>query len=139
MDRELDKLRNIRIEDYTYNLPDERIAKFPLAEREASKLLIYRGGRIEESRFSEVRRLLRAGQMLVFNNTKVIHARLFFLQGLTRSCDRSVLSRTVSAGRLCSEFCSSCSCEWSCMVGNMKKWKEGSIACDFTYGEATIG
>ena len=91
MDRELDKLRNIRIEDYTYNLPDERIAKFPLAEREASKLLIYRGGRIEESRFSEVRRLLRAGQMLVFN----------------RSCDRSVLSRTVSAGRLCSEFCSS--------------------------------
>ena len=60
MDRELDKLRNIRIEDYTYNLPDERIAKFPLAEREASKLLIYRGGRIEESRFSEVRHLLRA-------------------------------------------------------------------------------
>ena len=52
MDRELDKLRNIRIEDYTYNLPDERIAKFPLAEREASKLLIYRGGRIEESRFA---------------------------------------------------------------------------------------
>ena len=82
MDRELDKLRNIRIEDYTYNLPDERIAKFPLAEREASKLLIYRGGRIEESRFSEVRRI-------------------------DRSCDRSVLSRTVSAGRLCSEFCSS--------------------------------
>lgn len=78
MDRELDKLRNIRIEDYTYNLPDERIAKFPLAEREASKLLIYRGGRIEESRFSEVRHLLGAGQMLVFNNTKVIHARLFF-------------------------------------------------------------
>ena len=78
MDRELDKLRNIRIEDYTYNLSDERIAKFPLAEREASKSLIYRGGRIEESRFSEVRHLLRAGQMLVFNNTKVIHARLFF-------------------------------------------------------------
>lgn len=70
MDRELDKLRNIRIEDYTYNLPDERIAKFPLAEREASKLLIYRGGRIEESRFSEVRRLLRAGQMLVFTIRK---------------------------------------------------------------------
>ena len=64
MDRELDKLRNIRIEDYTYNLPDERIAKFPLAEREASKLLIYRGGWIEESRFSEVRHLLRAGQTI---------------------------------------------------------------------------
>ena len=136
MDRELDKLRNIRIEDYTYNLPDERIAKFPLAEREASKLLIYRGGRIEESRFSEVRRLLRAGQMLVFNNTKVIHARLFFRKATGAVIEVFCLEPYLPVD-YAQNFAARDSCEWSCMVGNLKKWKEGSIACDFTYGEAT--
>ena len=136
MDRELDKLRNIRIEDYTYNLPDERIAKFPLAEREASKLLIYRGGRIEESRFSEVRHLLRAGQMLVFNNTKVIHARLFFRKATGAVIEVFCLEPYLPVD-YAQNFAARDSCEWSCMVGNLKKWKEGSIACDFTYGEAT--
>ena len=136
MDRELDKLRNIRIEDYTYNLPDERIAKFPLAEREASKLLIYRGGRIEESRFSEVRHLLGAGQMLVFNNTKVIHARLFFRKATGAVIEVFCLEPYLPVD-YAQNFAARDSCEWSCMVGNLKKWKEGSIACDFTYGEAT--
>ena len=136
MDRELDKLRNIRIEDYTYNLPDERIAKFPLAEREASKLLIYRGGRIEESRFSEVRRLLRAGQMLVFNNMKVIHARLFFRKATGAVIEVFCLEPYLPVD-YAQNFAARDSCEWSCMVGNLKKWKEGGIACDFTYGEAT--
>ena len=136
MDRELDKLRNIRIEDYTYNLPDERIAKFPLAEREASKLLIYRGGRIEESRFSEVRHLLGAGQMLVFNNTKVIHARLFFRKATGAVIEVFCLEPYLPVD-YAQNFAARDSCEWSCMVGNLKKWKEGSITCDFTYGEAT--
>ena len=74
----LDELKNIRIEDYTYDLPDERIAKFPLEERDASKLLIYNEGQIGEKRFSATKELLQAGQSLVFNNTKVIHARIFF-------------------------------------------------------------
>ena len=136
MDRELDKLRYIRIEDYTYNLPEDRLAKFPLAEREASKLLIYRGGRIEESRFSEVRHLLRAGQMLVFNNTKVIHARLFFRKATGAVIEVFCLEPYLPVD-YAQNFAARDSCEWSCMVGNLKKWKEGSIACDFTYGEAT--
>lgn len=74
----LDELKNIRIEDYTYDLPDERIAKFPLAERDASKLLIYNEGKIEEKRFSDAKTILQTGQTLIFNNTKVIHARIFF-------------------------------------------------------------
>ena len=126
MDRELDKLRNIRIEDYTYNLPDERIAKFPLAEREASKLLIYRGGRIEESRFSEVRRLLRAGQMLVFNNTKVIHARLFFRKATGAVIEVFCLEPYLPVD-YAQNFAARDSCEWSCMVGNLKKWKNGVL------------
>ena len=131
MDRELDKLRNIRIEDYTYNLPDERIAKFPLAEREASKLLIYRGGRIEESRFSEVRHLLRAGQMLVFNNTKVIHARLFFRKATGAVIEVFCLEPYLPVD-YAQNFAARDSCEWSCMVGNLKKWKEGMLRREMT-------
>ena len=78
MELALEDLKNIRIEDFTYDLPEERIAKFPLAEREASKLLIYREGTIGEKHFSDVREILQKGQTLIFNNTRVIHARLFF-------------------------------------------------------------
>ena len=74
----VEKLKEIRIEDYTYDLPDERIAKFPLENREASKLLIYDEGRIDERHFYEVPEMLDAGKMLVFNNTKVIYARILF-------------------------------------------------------------
>ena len=74
----VEKLKEIRIEDYTYDLPDERIAKFPLENREASKLLIYDEGRIDERHFYEVPEILDAGKMLVFNNTKVIYARILF-------------------------------------------------------------
>ena len=74
----VEDFKNIRIEDYTYELPEERIAKFPLARREASRLLVYEEGNICERRFSDVTDMLHPGQTLVFNNTKVIHARLFF-------------------------------------------------------------
>ena len=70
------KTQQIRIEDFDYPLPDERIAKFPLAERSASKLLVYRGGEISERRFADIGDMLPAGQLIVFNNTKVIRARI---------------------------------------------------------------
>jgi len=135
MDREPHNFRNIRIEDYDYDLPDERIAKFPLAEREASKLLIYKDGKIEESRFSEVRHLLGSGQTLIFNNTKVIHARLFFRK-LTGAVIEVFCLEPHLPVDYAQNFAARDSCEWSCMVGNLKKWKEGTIACDFTYGGA---
>ena len=68
--------RYIDINDYTYPLPDHRIAKFPLAERSDSKLLVYRGGEISESRFRHIGEVLPTGSLLVFNNTKVIRARI---------------------------------------------------------------
>ncbi|MDE5639929.1 MAG: S-adenosylmethionine:tRNA ribosyltransferase-isomerase [Odoribacter sp.] len=74
----LEELKNIRIENYSYELPESQIAKFPLAERESSKLLMYEDGKITEGVFREVRNVLQAGQTLIFNNTKVIYARLFF-------------------------------------------------------------
>ena len=68
--------RYININDYDYPLPDERIAKFPLSERDSSKLLVYRGGEITEKRFSNIPEELPEGSLLVFNNTKVVRARL---------------------------------------------------------------
>ncbi len=68
--------RSISISEFDYPLPEERIAKFPLAERSASKLLVWQGGRISERRFADLGDVLPAGQLLVFNNTKVIRARI---------------------------------------------------------------
>ena len=70
--------RHIRIEDYDYPLPDERIAKFPLAVRDASKLLVYRHGQVSEDRFTSLPDYIPEGSLMVFNNTKVIQARLHF-------------------------------------------------------------
>lgn len=128
----LKELKDIRIEDYTYDLPDERIAKFPLAEREASKLLIYREGQIEEKHFADVRELLQPGQTLIFNNTKVIHARIFFRKPTGAVIEVFCLEPHLPVD-YAQNFAAKGECEWSCMVGNLKKWKEGSIECRFTY------
>ncbi|MBQ3521281.1 MAG: S-adenosylmethionine:tRNA ribosyltransferase-isomerase, partial [Bacteroidales bacterium] len=68
----------IKIADFTYNLPEERIAKYPLAQRDDSKLLIFEGGDISERKFSNLSEILPSGSMMVFNNTKVVPARLMF-------------------------------------------------------------
>ena len=74
----MQKTQNIRIEDFNYPLPDERIAKFPLSKRDDSKLLVYRKGEIEEHRFHELPKVLPADSLLVFNNTRVIQASMNF-------------------------------------------------------------
>ena len=71
--------RKINIKDYDYNLPEERIAKFPLEDRDSSKLLIYKGHRISDTVFNKLPQELPPQTLLVFNNTKVIHARLIFI------------------------------------------------------------
>ena len=70
--------KHIKISEFNYSLPDERIAKFPLSERDQSKLLVYRRGEVSEDRFTSLPNYLEAGEMMVFNNTKVIQARLHF-------------------------------------------------------------
>ena len=128
----VEKLKEIRIEDYIYDLPDERIAKFPLENREASKLLIYDEGRIDERHFYEVPEILDAGKMLVFNNTKVIYARILF-QKVTGAMIEVFCLEPYRPSDYVQSFAAYGKCEWKCMVGNLKKWKEGTIYCHYQF------
>ena len=121
--------RNISIADYDYPLPDERIAKFPLAERDQSKLLVYRGGEITESQFFHLPELLPEGAMLLFNNTKVIHARLFFRKPTGSLIEIFCLEPWQQP--VATAFEQRTSCTWLCYIGNNKKWKEGPLEREF--------
>lgn len=118
--------QNIRIEDYDYPLPEERIAKYPVRERDTSKLLVYRHGEITDDHFYNLPGYIDAGELVVFNNTRVIQARLHFHK---------------ETGALIEVFClephaprdyermfqATGACEWVCLIGNRKKWKEGTL------------
>ena len=121
--------RNISIADYDYPLPDERIAKFPLAERDQSKLLVYRGGEITESQFFHLPELLPEGAMLLFNNTKVIHARLFFRKPTGSLIEIFCLEPWQQP--VATAFEQRTRCTWLCYIGNNKKWKEGPLEREF--------
>lgn len=125
--------RHIRINDFDYPLPEERIAKFPLAERSASKLLVWNRGEISERRFRDLGDVLPAGQLLVFNNTKVIRARIILHKPSGARIEVFCLEPLDPADYE-RAFAATASCEWSCIVGNLKKWKEGCVAIDFEYG-----
>ncbi|MCH5330244.1 MAG: S-adenosylmethionine:tRNA ribosyltransferase-isomerase [Alistipes sp.] len=125
--------RHIDIRDYDYPLPDDRIAKFPLEERSASKLLVYRGGMISESRFGDIAGLLPEGSLLVFNNTKVVRARLIMHKESGARIEVFCLEPHDPADYE-RAFAVKGSCRWSCIVGNLKKWKEGDISIRFECG-----
>lgn len=126
----IENLKEIRIEDYTYDLPGERIAKFPLEQRDASKLLIYDDGEISERHFRDVPEMLQPDHMLVFNNTKVIYARVLFRKTTGAVIEVFCLEPYLPADYVQS-FAAYGRCEWKCMVGNLKKWKEGTIYCRY--------
>jgi len=128
----LDELKEIRIENYTYDLPSERVAKFPLADRDASKLLRYEDGEISEGSFREVSSLLRPEDLLIFNNTKVIHARLLFRKE-TGALIEVFCLEPHNPKEYSQNFATIGDCEWRCMVGNLKKWKGGEITCYYDY------
>ncbi len=125
----------IYIADYNYPLPDERIAKYPLAERDHSKLLVYRAGEVSEDRFYNVGDHIATDSLLIYNNTRVIQARLVFHK---RSLNVGQDGRPATGARI-EVFCleplephdyqlslgSTTGCTWKCMVGNAKKWKDG--------------
>ncbi len=121
--------RDISIADYDYPLPDSRIAKFPLAERDQSKLLIYKGGEIAESQFFHLPELLPEGAMLLFNNTKVIHARLFFRKPTGSVIEIFCLEPYQQP--VAEAFEERQHCTWLCFIGNNKKWKEGALSSEF--------
>ena len=125
--------RHIDINRFDYALPDERIAKFPLAERSASKLLVYRGGEITERRFADIGDVLPAGELLVFNNTKVIRARIIMHKPSGARIEVFCLEPHAPADYE-RAFAVVETCEWSCIVGNLKKWKEGYVEINFESG-----
>ena len=116
----------IRIKDYDYPLPDERIAKFPLPERDSSKLLVYRDGEVSEDRFTSLPGLLPEGVLMVFNNTRVIRARLHFRKE-TGALIEVFCLEPLEPAEYVSMFARTESCVWICMVGNLRKWKEGPL------------
>ena len=118
--------QHIHISDYDYPLPDERIAKYPLAERDTSKLLLYRNGEVKEDTFFNLPNYLPKGALMVFNNTKVIQARLHFHKSTGALIEVFCLEPHTPADYQLS-FAQTGSVTWTCLIGNLKKWKEGRL------------
>ena len=118
--------QQIHINDYTYPLPEARIAKYPLAERDASKLLVYRQGKIDKMHFRNLPEVLPKGALLVFNNTRVIRARLLFRKETGATIEVFCLEPAEPCDYEQS-FSRTSSCSWHCLVGNSKRWKEGVL------------
>lgn len=118
---------DIRIEDYNYILPDERIAKYPLPERDSSKLLVYKDGACSDHVFNEIPDMLPDGALMVFNDTKVVPARLFFKRDTGAVIEVFCLEPVLPAD-YASIFNVTSSCRWKCVIGNAKKWKGDVIS-----------
>lgn len=121
------KTKEIQIQDYSYALPDERIAKFPIAERDHSKLLIYNKGEVGEDVFYHLPEHLPQGALMVFNNTKVIQARLHFRKE-TGALIEIFLLEPAKPADYEQMFQTRDCCQWLCIIGNQKKWKEGALS-----------
>ena len=118
--------KEIHISDYTYDLPDERIAKFPKAERDHSKLLLYKHGEVGEDVFYNLPKHLPQGALMVMNNTRVIQARLHFRKE-TGALIEIFLLEPAEPADYEQMFQQTKRCAWLCLVGNQKKWKEGAL------------
>lgn len=119
--------KNLRIEDYTYDLPDERIAKHPLDERDASKLLIYNKGIITEDTYRNIATHIPANTLMVFNQTKVVNARLLFSKPSGSIIEVFCLAPGSGYADIHTAMLQKGSVEWECMVGGAAKWKEGMV------------
>lgn len=138
------RMEELLIEDFNYPLPDERIAKYPLSERDHSKLLVSRAGEISEDKFYNVGRNIPADSLLIYNNTRVIQARLIFHK------ESSIQNGVAVPGARIEVFCleplaprdyalslgATESCTWKCMIGNLKKWKSGKLSLEI--GDVTL-
>ncbi len=130
-------MKQILIDDYNYPLPDERIAKYPLAQRDHSKLLVYKDGQVSEDVFYHVGDYIPAGSLLVYNNTRVIQARLVFHKDTPTTSDPHAPAQGARIEVFCLEplrphdyqlsLGSTTGCTWKCMIGNAKKWKSGAL------------
>lgn len=129
--------RNIEIKSYDYNLPDERIAKYPLEERDKSKLLIYKNQEISERHFYNLPEEIPADSLIVFNNTKVIQARLHFRKE-TGALIEVFCLEPESPRDYQQNFSCEHECTWTCLVGNSKKWKDGALSQTITVDDTEV-
>lgn len=127
-------VKTIKIQDYTYALPDERIAKYPLDERDASKLLIFKDKNIKENTYRHISNYIPADSLILFNNTKVIPARLNFQRATGANIEIFCLE---PVGELTSGMLQKGESLWVCMVGNAKKWKDDEIL-SLNIGDITL-
>ena len=137
--------KHIQIKDYNYPLPDERIAKFPLAERDTSKLLVYQQGNISQDHFRSLPDYLPQGALMIFNNTRVVRARLHFRKSTPTQNENSLgalieifILEPALPVEYQENFLSRGKCSWYCMVGNLKKWKTGALHQEICIGEEKV-
>ena len=121
-------VQNISIEDYNYPLPDERIAKYPLSERDASKLLVLKDNNISSSHFNEIGDFLPKDSLLIFNETKVVRARLQFTKESGAAIEIFCLEPISGNGDYQVAFSSKSPSRWKCLVGNSRRWKNETIS-----------
>ncbi len=125
-------MRDIDINDYDYDLPSERIAQYPVKERDLSQLLIYRSGKITKDIFRNIIDYIPSDSLLVFNNTRVMRARIIFLKETGAVIEIFCLEPT-NPGEYELSFSSKEPVEWKCIIGNQKKWKSGNLVKSFGY------
>ena len=123
--------KHIHISEFNYPLPDERIAKFPLPVRDQSKLLVYSHGQVSEDVFTSLPNYLPQGSLMVFNNTKVIQARLHFRKE-TGALIEVFCLEPIEPNDYALNFQQTGHAAWLCMIGNLKKWKEGILRREMT-------
>ena len=128
----------IHIEDYNYLLPDERIAKYPLPERDSSKLLRYEKGRVDEHVFRELPDLLPENALMVFNDTKVVPARMHFQRASGAHIEIFCLE-PVQPVEYATAFAATDTCTWKCVIGNAKKWKDDVLTLYKTGDTSDMG
>jgi S-adenosylmethionine:tRNA ribosyltransferase-isomerase len=130
-------VRNITMADFDYELPDERIAKYPLEERDQSKLLSWKNGVIEDHYFFDLPDILPTGTKLIFNNTRVIRARLYFKKETGAKIEIFILD-PVEPADYAQNFQQTEQCSWKCIVGNLKKWKSGELKQTLSINNKTV-
>jgi S-adenosylmethionine:tRNA ribosyltransferase-isomerase len=123
-------IEGINIKEYDYDLPEERIAQFPLKDRASAKLLVYKQGNISESIFEKITEFIPSDSFLIFNNTKVINARIFFKKETGAKIEIFCLEPVEK--RIEKAFASTDECDWNCMVGNASKWRNEVLQKSFS-------
>src|ERR1700722_16109463 len=119
--------KDISIADYTYHLPESSIAFYPLTERDASRLLVYRAGAISETSYRGIAAALPEGCLLVFNNTRVVEARIVFQKPSGGKVEIFCLEPPAEYGGMAAAMAQTGKVRWKCLIGGASKWKTGQV------------